>query len=934
MKAPRRITPSHRDHTARAVRRALGRARVLLAAALGPVLTAWSSVVPVVFTVSAAAAVTVAGAAAGAAPAQAASGSVLILSTSVTGGTSSAEAAAVPSGYTVTVATPATWDAMTTAQFAAYSAIIIGDPSSTACASTVPSDALSTAATWGAAITGNVSVLGTAPAFAGTAGTALLKDAIGYAVAGSKTGLYVSLNCDYSSSTGSAVPLLAHVDGGGFTVTGQGSACPDTGRVNTWEAAALAPFNGLASSTWAAPACSVQETFLTWPAALSGVAYLNGASPADFTASDGQSGQPYVLAGAPASTATQALAPSDGGEVPAGATTGGSNAAAPAVTQATAGDPVNTENGDFTQTDTGASLPTFGPSLAFTKTYDAQAAQQQTTTKSPGPLGYGWTDNWASVLTTSRTTPGDIYTIGGLGTNTGQGGPATSAAVNEPGAVYTTGGDVYYADTLGSRIEEGPGTSRTQWGIAMTAGDVYTVAGSDTGKLGASASGTTAAASLLDRPAGVTLDSAGDLIIADTGNCRVLEVPAATTSTEWGGEDGTMTLNHIYVIAGRTGECALGNDAKTSITSDLNDPMGVRFGGSDLYIADSASNRIQEIAGAAGESEWGMGTLTDGDVYTVAGSAAGSSGNTGDGAVATSALLASPEGVTISGSGDMYIADTSNCRVQEVPNETGAQWGMSASFTKFDIYTVAGRTGTGTSTCALGTDAKASTSSDLDFPSEVTYNSSFGLFITDTSSNRVQEIARVAGTQYGQAMVVGDVYTVAGSSAGTSGYSGDGALSTSALFSGPGGVVADGSGDVFIADTFNNEIRELSVSTADISDVAGGVGAFTQEGNGGPAIGAGLGNPFGITSDPAGDVFVADQSSNRVQEIAASSHTQFGIAMTAGGVYTVAGSAAGRSGTSGDGGLATHALFLLPTSVALDPSGNLYIADSFNNRIQ
>lgn len=126
---------------------ALGRhVRRIVALVLGPVL-AGAGLMPVVFT-AAAAAVSVAAVAASVAPAHASTGSVLILSTSVNGGISSAEAGAVPSGYTVTVATPTTWDAMTTAEFKAYSAIIIGDPSTSSCATTAPSDALSTAATW------------------------------------------------------------------------------------------------------------------------------------------------------------------------------------------------------------------------------------------------------------------------------------------------------------------------------------------------------------------------------------------------------------------------------------------------------------------------------------------------------------------------------------------------------------------------------------------------------------------------------------------------------------------------------------------------------------------------------------------------------------------------------------------------------------------
>ena len=901
--------------------------RRVVAGVLGPVVAAGSSVVPVAFTVSAAVGVSVA---AGASVARASSGSVLVLSSSVSGGLSSAEAAAVPSGYTVTVDTPSQWDALSTAQFAAYSAIIIGDPSTTSCATSVPSDALSTAATWGAAVTGNLAVLGTAPALAGSSGSALLTDAIGYALAGSGTGLYVSLNCAYSSaSAGTAVPLLAGVDGGGFTVTGRGSGCPDSGTVNTWQADALPAFSGLQGSSlvsWASPACSVQESFTGWPAALSGVGYLGGAAPADFTASDGATGQPYVLAGAPASAGTQALAPSAGGEVPEQSTPGGGNAAAPGVRQATAGDPVNTEDGDFTQSGSDVSVPGFGPALGFTRTYDAALAQQQVKAGAPGPMGYGWADNWSSSLSTGQAAPGDIYTIGGQATGTGQSGPATSAAVNNPGSVFASGSDVYYADTLGNRVEEVPGTSGTQWGIAMTAGDVYTIAGSDTGKAGASPSGTAAGSSLLDQPGGVTLDSAGNLYIADSANARLLEVPAAT-GTQRG--VSPMTAGDIYVIAGRTGDATIGNDNKAATSSDLNDPVSVHTGGTseNLFIADAGNNRIQEIA-ATNETAWGQ-SMTANFVYTVAGSPAGTAGSSGDGDAASSALLDDPQGVTIGASGDMYIADSANDRIQEVPDTTGTQWG-TISMTRLDIYTVAGRTGDGT----IGNDGKAATASDLWFPASVRETNGGNLYIADSQNMRIQEVAATGHTEFGQSMTADFVYTIAGSPSGAVGYSGNGGTGSSALMTRPTDISLDSSGDVYAADTGNNEIRKLAASTGDLSDFAGGAGMFGQDGNGGNAAAAGLSMPFGIGSDARGDIFVADNAGNRVQEIAAAAHTQFGIPMTAGDVYTVAGSAGGYQGSSGDGGPATAALLTQPTSVAVDPSGNLYIADSLNNRVQ
>jgi hypothetical protein len=121
------------------------------------------------------------------------------------------------------------------------------------------------------------------------------------------------------------------------------------------------------------------------------------------TASNGTPGQPHMLLGAPVSAATAALAPSAGGEVPAGTTSGGtSNSAAAGVRQADAGDGVNTENGNLVQPGTSLAIPAFGPSLNFTTSYDAGTARQQTQNGTPGPLGYGWTDNWATSLISMR----------------------------------------------------------------------------------------------------------------------------------------------------------------------------------------------------------------------------------------------------------------------------------------------------------------------------------------------------------------------------------------------------------------------------------------------------------------------------------------------------------------------------------------------------
>ena len=158
------------------------------------------------------------------------------------------------------------------------------------------------------------------------------------------------------------------------------------------------------------------------------------------------------------SAATLALSPSTGGEVPGASTYGGSNPAAPGYSQnlALAADPVDPATGDFTESSTDLSIPTYGPALDFTRTYDAQLAEQQTMAGTPGAFGYGSTDSWASSLSSGAPTAGDIYTIAGLRTTDGQGGPATSAPLDPYGVYVDPSGNIYIADGPDNRSRRSP----------------------------------------------------------------------------------------------------------------------------------------------------------------------------------------------------------------------------------------------------------------------------------------------------------------------------------------------------------------------------------------------------------------------------------------------------------------------------------------------
>ncbi len=163
------------------------------------------------------------------------------------------------------------------------------------------------------------------------------------------------------------------------------------------------------------------------------------------------------------------------------------------------------------------------------------------------------------------------------------------------------------------------------------------------------------------------------------------------------------------------------------------------------------------------------------------------------------------------------------------------------------------------------------------------------------------------------------VTTLAGN--GSIGFKGDGIAATSASLNSPNGVAVDGQGNVYIADTDNQRIREVNATTHVITTVAGN-GNAGFNGDGIAATSASLYYPFGVAVDGQGNVYIADQLNQRIREVNATTHV----------ITTVAGN--GNTGFNGDGIAATSASLYYPSGVALDVQGNLYIADLFNQAIR
>ena len=330
----------------------------------------------------------------------------------------------------------------------------------------------------------------------------------------------------------------------------------------------------------------------------------------------------------------------------------------------------------------------------------------------------------------------------------------------------------------------------------------------------------------------------------------------------------------ITTVAGN-GAQGFSGDGGPATSALLNGPYTVAVDKSgDLFVADFANNRIRKVS-------------SNDTITTVAGN--GTGGYSGDGGPATAARLLLPQGVAVDSSGSFYIADFSG-RIREV-SPSGI------------ITTVAG----GGQPMPLETGL-AATSVDLTYASGVTVDGSGNVYIAESDSN-ISLVFKMS--------VAGIITAVVGN--GTNGFSGDGGPAASAELNFPQGMAVDAAGNLFIADTHNNRIRKVSPGGA-ISTVAGSA-KFGFSGDGGPATSAELNGPTGVAVDSSGNLFIADTANNRIRKV------------SAGGIITTT-AGNGTFGFSGDGGPASSAEVGGPSGVALDAAGNLFFADTLNNRIR
>jgi len=337
---------------------------------------------------------------------------------------------------------------------------------------------------------------------------------------------------------------------------------------------------------------------------------------------------------------------------------------------------------------------------------------------------------------------------------------------------------------------------------------------------------------------------------------------------------------YISTIAGN-GTAGYSGDGGVATSAELSGPFEVAVDASgNVYIVDSYNNCIRKV------------TTGTGIISTIAGN--GTAGYAGDGGAATSAELNNPTGVAVDALGNVYIADFNNNRIRMVAAGTGI------------ITTIAGN-----GTAGYSGDEGAATSAELNLnpPGEVAIDASGNVYIADAGNSRIRKVSASTGI----------ISTIAGN--GTVGYSGDGGAATSAELTYPDGVAIDASGNVYIADVENNVIRKVTAGTGIISTIAGN-STSGYSGDGGAASLAELNNPVGVAVDASGNVYIGDYENNVIRK----------VAVGTGIISTIAGN--GTAGYSGDGGTATAAELNSPAGVAIDASGNVYIADQFSNRIR
>ncbi len=352
---------------------------------------------------------------------------------------------------------------------------------------------------------------------------------------------------------------------------------------------------------------------------------------------------------------------------------------------------------------------------------------------------------------------------------------------------------------------------------------------------------------VLDGPGGIALDAAGNLFVADTDHCRVLVVPARAG-----------TLDGLQLRAGRAATVAGGTCAGSRT---IGHPSAVAVDGhGDLFIAEATAQRVQEVR---------AGSRT---AATVAGT--GSTGFNGDGLAATASELDQPTGVAVDAAGDLFIADTANCRVRVLPAASTTLFGQA--MTAGHLFTV-----TGTGVCGTTGQGGPLRAAQLWNPVAVALDGAGDLLVADSGDQSVLLAPSGAGSFDGSAVGAGDIGVVVGGTGSYGPYLADGlpANGPTAELNDPRGLAVGPTDALFVTDGFMHVIRVVPSSTGtllgrtmkagDLYTAAGALPVSTPEGgnDGTRWILTHMATPVGVAVSATGAVYYADAALDAVREI-------------------------------------------------------------------
>jgi len=388
-------------------------------------------------------------------------------------------------------------------------------------------------------------------------------------------------------------------------------------------------------------------------------------------------------------------------------------------------------------------------------------------------------------------------------------------------------------------------------------GTIHTIAGN--GEPGYAGDGGLACAASLNEPKNLTLDQAGCLYIADSENHVIRRVDLAS--------------GRISTIAGRQ-EALIAQAAPVPRESEPSDddPLG--------GPTQADAQRFTQFRDLSGT------------VRFLAGSSVMAQRFGGDGGPAVAAFLNFPGALAVDDEGNLYIADTMNHRIRKLSAATG------------NITTIAG-----TGQHRFSGDGGPAVAAALHDPTALALDGAGNLYIADQGNHRVRRVDLATGV----------ITTVAG--VGESMYNGDELPAREAGLAGPSGLACASDGTLYIADTFNNRIRQVDLKTGLIASVAGDGHEYRYQSDAeGPSMS--LSRPYGIAMTLDGDLLITDSDNHLIRKWERRSRR----------IVRVAGS--GTSRYSGDGGVPLQTSLNYPFGVAVDAHGNIFIADTFNHRIR